>query len=1328
MKNKKPWDDNGVAFAGLILLAIIFLDLIAFTPIGKFELQPQEEMSIDVQSIPMKTHAPQKFFGSEPTGMSVNKSDAEKVSRDFLSKKKATFGIDDKALVLSSVEEQPKQKTYFVNFDQTYKGVPVYGGRVTLYMKNAKIAYVKSNYYQNINVPTVPKVSEQAASDIVKNNLISHEHEIPEALNPIGHQGIATGIVALQGYYDITGKFREYSFSKVPSIKESKLVVYPLKGKYYLARKIRAQSDNYDITFFVDTDSGKIVDAKDNRIYYDVFGTVTGKEWEDPFTDGKQMTKPFVHNYVYVSIGSQQQETDDTGDYTFAGITGTNTLKSYLEGPWVKVFNDQLDESYHFATIKTPKKLVSDGINTGLPHSWSWASNDNSYLDEESNAFYHVNRIHDYAVSVGVGEMDFQMTTNVNIDATCNAYYDGSSINFFKKGSGCEDTALLSDVIYHEYGHGIIDRLDPSVSSAGYWGEPGNIHEALSDYWACTLNDNPNQGEGFYAGNPTPLRTCNSNDRYPENYNPEPHSGAQIISGAMWDIREALGKQYLDPLLVNALRLQPITFSELVEALLVADDDNANLADGTPNIETICNNFYTGHGILSLFCIGYTEHPIAFITPLKEFYLDGIVNITGYAISGNKYEFKNYTIAYSSGNEWKTEGIELVNGGFSEVYGDVLATLNTSYVNEGFHMLKLTVTDSGNRTTHSIYFVIDRSLHQGFPAEINSTLQDDVLSFVVADIDNDSFKEIVLKGLHKTFVYRHDGTKMTGWPRSMGGYVGTTAYHLSPPSIADINHDGKKEIFVEWPQAPGYVDDEGNPMNYCLYGWHYNGVPLEGFPLNCSEQFDYASYYIPPVISDINGDGSLEIILIIYGFDEKLHKVFVWNNNGTLLEHWPFVFNQGNYYINDLASGDVDGDGKNDIIFQVNNFDYFILNANATILHQFSFEDLPGRISLADLNNDNKSEIIMKGLAVAWVFDANGTLLWKQYYRSWNVEGAAIGKIDTDNIPEIVFGSSTVNGYQGETYIVHSNNGTLLNSWEIVPSDRDFKGNEQENLIADINMDGKNEIIANIWNNNNPSLAFSEIHAWNADGSELYGFPKIVPGKANTAPAVDDIDSDGKLELITLSFDDKIYVWDLNASYDQSQMEWPMYRHDEQHTGNYNYRQELTKNPSLEVDNGIDYYPMWSGDDATANNNFPDGWGYGAVPAEKRVLDINGKIGKAIRLTGDTNQNYIIQDIPVEFGKKYEVGGWIKSELTGGTGKGMILSQCVDTSHNLDWGADCGLRVDPMIYLRGTTDWTYVNFTVNANKANRMLRVACINDANNIGNIWCDEFSVRQVP
>ena len=48
----------------------------------------------------------------------------------------------------------------------------------------------------------------------------------------------------------------------------------------------------------------------------------------------------------------------------------------------------------------------------------------------------------------------FKITSTVNINDSCNAYYDGN-VNFFQKGGGCNNTGRIADVNYHEWGHGV---------------------------------------------------------------------------------------------------------------------------------------------------------------------------------------------------------------------------------------------------------------------------------------------------------------------------------------------------------------------------------------------------------------------------------------------------------------------------------------------------------------------------------------------------------------------------------------------------------------------------------------------------------------------------------------------------------------------------------------------------------------------------------------------------------------------------------------------------------------------------------------------------------
>lgn len=321
----------------------------------------------------------------------------------------------------------------------------------------------------------------------------------------------------------------------------------------------------------------------------DIGGSVTGLEWEDPFTSGTRMVKNFKHNYVWV--GTRRTVTDHTGFYVLRGLSPSEWLISHLEGPWVKVLNAQAPRSMHFF----------GPLSGTVLHSWSWNGYDLSYLQEESNVFYHVNRIHDYLDSVGVAEMNYQMEATANVNDSFGARYDGSSIWFCQAGSGFESAGVIGDLVYHTYVEAVIHRLAPVLYGERDHGEAGNLYEAVADYLACSLNANPDFAEGFIIGSSEPLRVCDSDDRFPEDYSPIPPEGAQIISGALWDMREALGQNLADRLLIEALRLEPTGFSEFLETLLVADDDDSDLLNGTPNLRAICHAF-SSHGVRSEYC------------------------------------------------------------------------------------------------------------------------------------------------------------------------------------------------------------------------------------------------------------------------------------------------------------------------------------------------------------------------------------------------------------------------------------------------------------------------------------------------------------------------------------------------------------------------------------------------------------------------------------------------------------------------------------------------------------------------------------------------------
>ena len=59
----------------------------------------------------------------------------------------------------------------------------------------------------------------------------------------------------------------------------------------------------------------------------------------------------------------------------------------------------------------------------------------------------------------------------MNIVSTCNAFWNGSTVNFYRSGGGCRNTGEIAAVFDHEWGHGMDDNDTGgglSNSSEGY--------------------------------------------------------------------------------------------------------------------------------------------------------------------------------------------------------------------------------------------------------------------------------------------------------------------------------------------------------------------------------------------------------------------------------------------------------------------------------------------------------------------------------------------------------------------------------------------------------------------------------------------------------------------------------------------------------------------------------------------------------------------------------------------------------------------------------------------------------------------------------------------
>ncbi|MBM3448375.1 MAG: T9SS type A sorting domain-containing protein [Bacteroidetes bacterium] len=512
-----------------------------------------------------RTGMPSKAFGNPIAA--VGSSDTEKAI-SFLHEMNQSFSAG--AVQISARPEVKTSKFTNVVFDQTFNGMKVLFSKSSVKLVNGKVVQFAYGVHPNIQLEDKPVIGLQQA-------------------RLAALQGITTSIEIIRS----TG---EISILPVPQANSFEY------RKIYIVTVSTRNSQNVPQRYltYIDAITGKILMRK-NLVCHAEGGPKKpgGQELVvDVQVNGNvYMTNPYGVatneglNNIYVTVGGTDYTSDINGSGTLPVNAGTNAIVR-LEGPWSTVNTN--------GTVPQKNITLQAGLNT---IDMNTAAN-----IRELSAYKSVNRIHDHCKSwmPTFTGMDFQLPTNIDLTSgDCNAFYDGSSINFYAIGNGCNATSLLSDVVFHEYGHGINDNYYQSQSSYFF---NGAINEGYADYWGISLGNSPVVGVGFYTDNEDGIRRYDTERKvYPQDLVGQVHADGEIIMGAWYDTHLLMGGDWnaTMPLFVEAYAgLQAETadgnegeaFTDILLDVLLADDNDGDITNGTPNGNAIVQGFYL-HGI-----------------------------------------------------------------------------------------------------------------------------------------------------------------------------------------------------------------------------------------------------------------------------------------------------------------------------------------------------------------------------------------------------------------------------------------------------------------------------------------------------------------------------------------------------------------------------------------------------------------------------------------------------------------------------------------------------------------------------------------------------------
>jgi hypothetical protein len=339
------------------------------------------------------------------------------------------------------------------------------------------------------------------------------------------------------------------------------------------------------------------LNSKPNSLLSGTSGTISAKvHLHNPFDTLTTVGLP----YARLKVNGVDIETDSNGFWSAPSVNPPITILTSLSGRYFSILRQD---------GKPNSVVTSNSVNV----LWDDSNSDPA----ERDAFYSTSFAHlaNKRIDTKLTNIDYHMNVNINIDASCFANYSpiDTSLNFSQAGSGCENTGEIADVVFHEYGHRVINARYQQASKGNNDIVDGSLAEGFADLHSAFIRDDPRIGIGFYGDNNNIIRSCDNSKKWPQDISPDIHVSGEIISGAFWDLRKAISHDTAQHLF-NFMEYQmpdgtgntdsaslEDAFASVLSATIITDDDDNNLANGTPHLQQILSAFAAHNITLSNF-------------------------------------------------------------------------------------------------------------------------------------------------------------------------------------------------------------------------------------------------------------------------------------------------------------------------------------------------------------------------------------------------------------------------------------------------------------------------------------------------------------------------------------------------------------------------------------------------------------------------------------------------------------------------------------------------------------------------------------------------------
>lgn len=542
--------------------------------VDQFRSSLKAENAASLRAEVNEAGAMKNFFIDGGTLSEPRSDTADNIARNFLERHSSVFALsggNTQELILEN--EDNDRGTTFLNYTQTVGGLKVFEGQVQIVVnKHGEVLNVREGFLADGP--------------------------------PLKRKGGMNEAKAISKAFEHAGR------NVFPSFVE----VYSRTSSTEMSRFANPLDVNFEEVL---SEQNVVSINGESRLAWHVYVEVGPDEWYEILLDAFTGELLLRHNlYVHQAQGTVYTEAPDKGArqlVSFVGDTVINTAAGWMGTSTVTTGNNV--EAY----LDTNADNVPDANNTtGLSNGHaSSATQDFTFpfsttVDPRTqqaavvtNLFYFNNVMHDFSYALGFTETSRNFQVNnfgrggTGNDSVRAEAQDGSGTNnanfatppdgsrprmqqyLFTSPNPDRDSSVDGDVVFHEYGHGISNRLIGNGSTALSGIQSGAMGEGWSDYWAITINNDGAVGE-YVTNNPNGIRraaysvpAAAVHDSYADLGSVSVHNDGEVWAATLWDLRTQLGAATTDLLVLNGMKFTPTrpSFLNARDGILQADQN-----------------------------------------------------------------------------------------------------------------------------------------------------------------------------------------------------------------------------------------------------------------------------------------------------------------------------------------------------------------------------------------------------------------------------------------------------------------------------------------------------------------------------------------------------------------------------------------------------------------------------------------------------------------------------------------------------------------------------------------------------------------------------------